>query len=67
MLAYQRGIVPVQIQRYQGGLKRLKETNEMVGNLKNDLIKLRQEIDREEAETQVMVADLQQQQAAAAE
>jgi dynein heavy chain len=50
MLAYQRGIVPVKIQRYQGGLKRLKETNEMVDDLKATLIKLRPEIDKKEEE-----------------
>ena len=67
MLGYQRGIVPKKISRYQGGLKRLQETNEMVDDLKATLIKLRPEIDKKEAETQVMVVDLEKQQKVAAE
>ena len=67
MLDYQRGIVPVKIQRYQGGLKRLKENNEMVDDLKETLITLRPEIDKNEKETQLMVVDLEKQQGAAAE
>lgn len=67
MLGYQRGIVPQKIQRYQGGLKRLQETNEMVDDLKATLIKLRPEIDKKEAETKVMVVDLEKQQKVAAE
>jgi dynein heavy chain len=67
MLGYQRGIVPQKIQRYQGGLKRLQETNEMVDDLKATLIKLRPEIDKKEAETQVMVVDLEKQSKVAAE
>ena len=41
MLKYQRSIVPVKIQRYQGGLKRLSETNKMVDDMKAELILLR--------------------------
>ena len=67
MLGYQRGIVPQKIQRYQGGLKRLQETNEMVDDLKATLIKLRPEIDKKEEETQVMVVELEAQQKVAAE
>lgn len=67
MLLYQRGIVPVKIQRYQGGLKRLQETNEIVDNLKETLIELRPEIDTKEVETQAMVVDLEKQQKVAAE
>lgn len=52
MLKYQRSIVPQKIQRYQGGLTRLAETNKMVDDLKAMLIKLRPEIDRKEEETQ---------------
>jgi hypothetical protein len=61
MLSHQRGIVPQNIQRYQGGLKRLKETNDMVDDLKETLIKLRPEIDKKEEETQIMVVDLEKQ------
>lgn len=67
MLQHQRGIVPVKIERYQGGLKRLGETNEMVDALKATLITLRPEIDKKEAETQVMVVDLEEKQKVAAE
>ena len=59
MLAHQRGIVPVKIATYQGGLKRLGETNDMVDDLKATLITLRPEIDKKETETQAMVADLE--------
>lgn len=51
MLTYQRGIVPIKIAVYQGGLTRLQETNIMVDDLKATLIKLRPEIDKKEAET----------------
>jgi len=67
MLGYQRGIVPQKIQTYQGGLKRLQETNEMVDDLKATLIKLRPEIDKKEEETQAMVVDLERRQKIAAE
>jgi dynein heavy chain len=67
MLGHQRGIVPQKIQRYQGGLKTLEVTNEMVAALKVTLIKLRPEIDKKEEETQVMVVDLEKQQKVAAE
>lgn len=67
MLNYQRGIVPVKIDRYKGGLKRLAETNEMVDALKGTLITLRPEIDKKEAETQVMVVDLEEKQKIAGE
>ncbi len=59
MLKYQRGIVPQKIQRYQGGLTRLSETNKMVDDLKAMLIKLRPEIDRKEEETHKLVDDLE--------
>lgn len=45
MLSYQRGIVPVNIARYQGGLSTLASTNKMVEDLKVTLVKLRPEID----------------------
>jgi dynein heavy chain len=61
MLNLQRGIVPVKIQRYQGGLKRLKETDEMVSDLKQSLITLSPEIEQKEKETQIMVVDLEKQ------
>ena len=67
MLQHQTSIVPVKIERYQGGLKRLAETNEMVDALKATLITLRPEIDKKEAETQVMVVDLEEKQKVAAE
>lgn len=51
MLGYQRGIVPVKIATYEGGLKRLKETNEMVSDLKESLITLTPEIEQKEKDT----------------
>lgn len=45
MLSYQRGIVPVNIAKYQGGLSTLASTNKMVEDLKVTLVKLRPEID----------------------
>jgi len=59
--------VPQRIQRYQGGLTRLAETNVMVDDLKTMLIKLRPEIDKKEEETKVMVVELEAQQKVAAE
>ena len=59
--------MPVKIATYQGGLKRLGETNDMVDDLKATLIKLRPEIDKKETETQAMVADLEVRQKEAAE
>lgn len=67
MLQHQRGIVPQKILRYQGGLKRLQETNEMVDALKATLIELRPQIATNEEETQAMVVDLEKQQKVAAE
>jgi dynein heavy chain len=61
MLAYQRGIVPVSIARYQGGLSTLASTNKMVEELKVTLVKLRPEIDQKEKDTQEMVVDLEAQ------
>ena len=46
MLKFQRGIVPIKIQRYQGGLKRLADTNKMVDDMQADLILLRPQIDQ---------------------
>jgi len=66
MLTFQRGIVPIKIGVYQGGLTRLQETNIMVDDLKATLIKLRPEIDKKEAETQEMVVDLEKRQKIAA-
>jgi hypothetical protein len=53
--------VPQNIQRYQGGLTTLAETNVMVDDLKTMLIKLRPEIDKKEEETKVMVVELEAQ------
>ena len=61
MLKYQRGIVPIKIQRYQGGLKRLDETNKMVDNMKADLITLRPKIDEKTEETQKLMVVLDEQ------
>ena len=67
MLNYQRSIVPVKIQRYRSGLTRLDETNQMVDELKQSLVKLRPEIDKKERETQELVVDLEKQQKVANE
>ena len=55
MLKYQRNIVPVKIQRYQGGLKRLAETNKMVDEMKAELILLRPQIDQKTEETEKLM------------
>ena len=52
-------MIPVQIQRYQSGLTRLAETNVIVDQLKEDLIKLKPEIAAKEKETQEMVITIQ--------
>jgi hypothetical protein len=44
MLRQQQLIVPVKMTRYQNGLTRLGETNLMVDELKNKLVKLMPEI-----------------------
>lgn len=61
MLNYQRGIVPVNIARYQSGLATLATTNKIVEELKVTLVKLRPEIDQKEKDTQEMVVDLEAQ------
>jgi dynein heavy chain, axonemal len=61
MLKFQRGIVPVKIQRYQGGLKRLADTNKMVDEMKAELILLRPKIDEKTEETQKLMIVLDEQ------
>ena len=61
MLKYQRSIVPVKIQRYQGGLKRLAETNKMVDEMKAELILLRPQIDQKTEETEKLMIVLDEQ------
>lgn len=61
MLKYQRSIVPVKIARYQGGLKRLAETNKMVDDMKAELILLRPQIDQKTEETEKLMVVLDQQ------
>lgn len=61
MLKYQRSIVPVKIARYQGGLKRLAETNKMVDDMKAELILLRPQIDQKTEETEKMMVILDEQ------
>ena len=53
--------------RYQNGLTRLSETNEMVADLKQRLIKLMPEIEEKTQATQEMVKDLEIQSKDAAE
>ena len=60
MLKYQRGIVPIKIQRYQGGLKRLADTNKMVDEMKAELILLRPQIDLKTEETEKLMIVLAQ-------
>lgn len=55
MLKYQRSIVPVKIQRYQGGLRRLAETNKMVDDMKAELILLMPQIDLKTEETEKLM------------
>ena len=61
MLKFQRGIVPIKIQRYQGGLKRLSETNVMVDEMKAMLITLRPRIDQSTEETEKLMIVLDEQ------
>lgn len=58
MLKYQRGIVPVKIARYQGGLKRLGDTNVMVDAMKAELIILAPQIDQKTEETEKLMVVL---------
>lgn len=67
MLGAQQAVVPVKMQRYQNGLQRLSETNEMVADLKTKLIKLMPEIEEKSIATQEMVKDLEIQSKDAAE
>lgn len=61
MLKVQRNIVPVKIQRYQGGLKRLADTNKMVDEMKAELIQLRPKIDEKTVETEKLMVVLDEQ------
>jgi len=67
MLSKQQSIVPAKMTRYQNGLTRLAETNEMVADLKQKLIKLMPEIEEKSKATQEMVVDLEIQSKDAAE
>ena len=67
MLKNQQSIVPAKMTRYQNGLTRLSETNEMVADLKKKLIKLMPEIAEKTKATQEMVVDLEIQSKDAAE
>jgi dynein heavy chain, axonemal len=58
MLKVQRNIVPVKIQRYQGGLKRLAETNKMVDEMKAELILLRPKIEENTVNTEKLMVVL---------
>lgn len=59
MLKTQQLIVPVKMTRYQNGLTRLGETNLMVDELKNKLVKLMPEIQEKTKNTVQMVEDLE--------
>jgi dynein heavy chain, axonemal len=61
MLKVQRNIVPVKIQRYQGGLKRLAETNKMVDEMKAELILLRPKIEENTVNTEKLMVVLDEQ------
>ena len=50
-LKKQKAIIPIRIQRYANGLTRLAETNVIVDNLKENLVKLRPEIEAKEKAT----------------
>jgi dynein heavy chain len=67
MLRQQQLIVPVKMTRYQNGLTRLGETNLMVDELKNKLVKLMPEIQEKTKNTVQMVEDLEIQSKDAAE
>lgn len=59
MLKNQQLIVPVKMKRYQDGLNRLGETNLMVDELKEKLVKLMPEIIEKTKNTVQMVEDLE--------
>jgi dynein heavy chain len=67
MLKHQRSIVPTLINRYQQGLTRLAETDVIVGELKQNLTKLRPEIDKKAEETRLLVIEVEAKQVEAAE
>jgi dynein heavy chain len=55
------------INRYQQGLTRLAETDVIVGDLKQNLTKLRPEIDKKAEETRLLVLEVESKQVEAAE
>lgn len=67
MLKHQRNIVPMMINRYQQGLTRLAETDVIVSDLKQNLTKLRPEIDKKAEETRLLVIEVETKQVEAAE
>ena len=67
MMDEQRRIVPQKIARYSQGLRLLAQIKSMVDQLQVTLTKVRPEIDKNEAETQQLVIDLEKQQKQAAE
>jgi len=64
-LKNQRDKIPVQIEKYENGLRRLAETNVIVEQLKKDLETLAPEIEEKEKATQEMVIVLQEKDKAA--
>lgn len=64
-LKNQRDKIPVQIEKYENGLRRLAETNIIVEQLKKDLETLAPEIEEKEKATQEMVIVLQEKDKAA--
>ncbi|RHY05497.1 hypothetical protein DYB25_001425 [Aphanomyces astaci] len=58
MLRTQRGLVKAKEARYRGGLKKLAETEEIVGNLKNELIVLQPVLVKSQQETSELLTQV---------
>jgi len=67
MLTEQRDIVTTNMMRYQNGLVKLAETNEMVENLRKDLVKLQPVLEKSSQETEELLKVLEVDQKAAKE
>jgi len=67
MLSQQRGVNESKVLRYQGGVQKLVDTNEMVGSLKIDLQKLAPVLVTASEETNVLLEEVTRDSAAAQE
>jgi len=58
ILGEQQTLVPVKINRYKTGLKRLRETNESVAELQEQLVELQPVLVKSKADNEELMADL---------